>query len=96
VVESDTGLTLMLTTLRTAPFSLRQLTAFGVDHTRFRVLIAQGVHAPVAAYAPVCRTLIRVNTPGVTSADLSHFEYTRRRKPLYPFEPDTRWTPEAV
>ncbi len=96
VVESDTGLTLMLTTIRTAPFSLKQLTAFGVDPARFRVLIAKGVHAPVAAYAPVCRTLIRVNTPGVTSADLSHFEYVRRRKPLYPFEAVSRWTPEAV
>lgn len=93
VVESDSGLTLMLTSRRTAPFSLRQLTAFGVEPARFRVLVAKGVHAPVAAYAPVCRTLIRVNTPGVTSADLSHFSYHYRRRPLFPFELDTAWTP---
>ncbi len=96
VVEGDTGLALMLTSRRTAPFSLRQLTAFGVDPARFRVLVAKGVHAPVAAYAPVCRTLIRVNTPGITSADLSHFTYEHRRRPLYPFEPDTSWTPTTV
>ena len=93
VVESDTGLTLLLASRRTAPFSLRQLTAFGIDPVRFRVLVAKGVHAPVAAYALVCRTLIRVNTPGVTSADLSYFAYHRRRRPLYPFEADT-WTAE--
>jgi microcystin degradation protein MlrC len=86
VAETDTGLTLMLTSRRTAPFSLRQLTAFGVEPARFRVLVAKGVHAPVAAYAPVCRTLVRVNTPGVTSADLSHFTYRHRRRPLYPLE----------
>jgi microcystin degradation protein MlrC len=95
VVVSDSGLTVMLTSRRTAPFSLRQLTAFGVDPARFRVLVAKGVHAPVAAYAPVCRTLIRTNTPGVTSADLSHFEFRRRRRPLYPFEADARWTPNV-
>lgn len=96
VVESDSGLTVMLTSRRTAPFSLRQLTAFGVDPAGFQVLVAKGVHAPVAAYAPVCRTLIRVNTPGVSSADLSHFDFRHRRRPLYPFEPDTDWTPTAV
>lgn len=96
VVEGDTGLALMLTSRRTAPFSLRQLTAFGVDPARYRVLVVKGVHAPVAAYAPVCRSLIRVNTPGITSADLSHFTYEHRRRPLYPFEPDTSWTPTTV
>ncbi len=96
VVVTDTGLSVMLTSRRTAPFSLRQLTAFGVRPEQFRVLVAKGVHAPVAAYAPVCRTLLRVNTPGVTSADLSHFTYTHRRRPLYPFEPDTTWSPTAV
>ncbi|OWK43901.1 M81 family metallopeptidase [Fimbriiglobus ruber] len=86
VVSTDTGLTLMLTSRRTAPFSLRQLTAFGLDPQLYRVLVAKGVHAPVAAYAPVCRTLIRVNTPGVTSADLSQFSFRHRRTPLFPFE----------
>jgi microcystin degradation protein MlrC len=85
VVEAG-GLTVMLTSRRTAPFSLGQLTAFGLDPKRFQVIVAKGVHAPVAAYAPVCPTLIRVNTPGVTSADLTHFAYRHRRRPLYPFE----------
>ncbi len=96
VASTDTGLSLILTSRRTAPFSLRQLTAFGVRPEEFRVLVAKGVHAPVAAYAPVCRTLLRVNTPGVTSADSSHFTYTHRRRPLYPFDPQAAWVPCAV
>jgi microcystin degradation protein MlrC len=44
------------------------------------------VHAPVAAYSPVCPTLIRVNTPGITTADMDQLEYQNRRKPLFPFE----------
>jgi microcystin degradation protein MlrC len=80
------SLTMMLTSKRTAPFSLQQLLVCGVNPKLFDVVIAKGVHAPVAAYAPVCSTLLRVNTPGVTSADLHHFTYQRRRKPLFPFE----------
>jgi microcystin degradation protein MlrC len=94
VVESDSGLTLVLTTNRMAPFSLHQLTSCGLDPAGFRVLVAKGVHAPVAAYAPVCNHLIRVDTPGVTSADLSRLTYRHRRRPMFPFEPETVWTPD--
>jgi microcystin degradation protein MlrC len=94
VVETvdGAGLTIMLTTRRMAPFSLGQLTSAGVKPEAFRVLIAKGVHAPVAAYAPVCKHLIRVNTPGVTTADLKQFTYHHRRRPMYPLEPNTDWT----
>ena len=93
VVETADGLTVMLTSRRMAPFSLRQLTAFAVDPARFHSLVVKGVNAPVAAYAPVCRTFIRVNTPGVTTADMTQLDFQHRRRPLFPFEPETRWTP---
>jgi microcystin degradation protein MlrC len=92
VVETDAGLTVMLTSRRMAPFSLRQLTAAGVEPARFHVLVAKGVHAPVAAYAPVCKHLLRVDTPGVTSADLGRLVYRQRRRPMFPFEADMAWS----
>jgi microcystin degradation protein MlrC len=91
VVETDRGLTLMLTTRRMVPFSVRQLTSAGLDPAAFRILVAKGVHAPVAAYAPVCKHLVRVDTDGATTADLSRLEYRHRRRPIYPFEPDAEW-----
>ncbi len=91
IVATDTGLTIMLTTRRMVPFSIRQLTSHGVDLSAFRVLVAKGVHAPVAAYAPVSKHLIRVDTPGVTSADMTRLEYKNRRRPMFPFELDTTW-----
>jgi microcystin degradation protein MlrC len=94
IVRSDSGLTIMLTSRRVPPFSLRQLTAFGLDPAAFRAIVAKGVHAPVAAYAPVCKQLIRVNTPGVTTADLSRLQFHHRRRPMFPFEPDTVWQPK--
>lgn len=86
VVETDAGLTVELTSKRSFPTSIRQLTSVGVIPADYQILIAKGVQAPVAAYAPHCTKLIRVNTPGSTSADMSTFTYHHRRKPLYPFE----------
>ncbi|MFM9058416.1 MAG: M81 family metallopeptidase [Planctomycetaceae bacterium] len=86
VLVHDRGLTLMATTRRMAPFSLAQVRHPGLDPAAFRVLVAKGVHAPVAAYREVCRHFIRVNTPGVTTADPSRLAYRHRRRPLHPFE----------
>lgn len=88
IVETPSGLTVMLTTRRMVPFSIKQMTSCALDPARFRILVAKGVHAPVAAYAPVSKHLIRVNTPGVTTADLSQLDYKNRRRPMFPFERD--------
>ncbi|MDP6446332.1 MAG: MlrC C-terminal domain-containing protein, partial [Pirellulaceae bacterium] len=86
VVRDDRGLTVMLSSQRMPPFSIKQLTTFDVDPAAFQVLVAKGVNAPVAAYAPVCKQLIRVNTPGCTTADMTTLPFERRRRPLFPFE----------
>tara|TARA_B100000676_G_scaffold229320_1_gene227637 strand:+ start:25 stop:429 length:405 start_codon:yes stop_codon:yes gene_type:complete len=86
VVQTDTGLTISLTSRRVVPVSLGVVTSIDLDPADFQILIAKGVHAPVAAYAPVCTELIRVNTGGATAADMRTFEYVHRQKPMYPFE----------
>jgi len=92
IVETDDGLTVMLTSLRMPPFSIRQLTAFGIEPRDYRILVAKGVNAPVAAYAPVCSRLLRVNTSGSTTADMRQLNYLHRRRPLFPLETDFEWS----
>jgi microcystin degradation protein MlrC len=91
VVENNSGLTVMLTTKRMAPFSLEQLYSCDLDPEDFDVLIAKGVNSPLAAYQEVCSLFIRVDTPGVTSANLDYFDYQFRRRPMYPFGKDFDW-----
>lgn len=86
IVKTDRGLTAMLTTHRTVPSSLQQLLSCGVRPEDFDILLIKGVHAPIGAYAEACPTLIRVNTPGVTTADMESLSYHHRKKPLFPFE----------
>lgn len=86
IVRADGRITIMLTSRRMPPFSLQQLISCEVDPDNFRVLVAKGVNAPVAAYAPVCSDLIRVNTPGCTTADMTTLDFKHRRRPMFPFE----------
>ncbi len=70
VLEGRSDITIIATTLRVAPLSLQQILSQGVAPEDFAAILIKGVHAPVAAYAQVCSQLLRVNTPGVTSADI--------------------------
>ena len=86
VVVTDTGLTISLTSRRIVPVSLGVVTSIDLDPADFQILVAKGVHAPVAAFEPVCKTLLRVNTAGATAADMRTFTYQYRRRPMHPFE----------
>jgi microcystin degradation protein MlrC/sugar lactone lactonase YvrE len=86
ILRTSEGLTIMLNTRRTPPFSLRQLTGFGLQPADFGWIVAKGVNAPIAAYRDVCSTYIQVDSPGVTGADMTRFPFRHRRHPLFPFE----------
>lgn len=92
VFHGDCGVTLVLNSRRTAPFSLEQLRSCGVDVQRHRIFVAKGVNAPIAAYQEICGTFLRVNTPGSTCADMRQLTYHRRRRPLFPLESEVSWS----
>ena len=93
VVQLSGGQTVLLSSRRMVPFSIGQVTSCGLDPSSFQMIVIKGVHAPVAAYAPYCPTLIRVDTPGATRADMTQLDFTRRRQPLFPFEDGFDWQP---
>ena len=95
VVESPEGDTIVLTSLRMAPFSLEQILSLGIKPELKRVLIAKGAVAPRAAYEPVSAQIIEVDTAGITAANPANFDYLYRRKPMFPFERDAVYTPVA-
>lgn len=93
ILTTPAGLMIMVTSKRTLPFSLRQLTSFGLSPSQFQIIVAKGVNAPLAAYRDVCPTILRVNTRGVTVADMTQLPYKHRRRPMFPFEVSTSWAP---
>ena len=91
VVETREGHAIVLNSLRMAPMSLEQVLSLGIKPKSYRILVAKGAIAPVAAYEPVSSRVVYVDTPGITSANPAHFDYRYRPRPLYPFEPKTVW-----
>jgi microcystin degradation protein MlrC len=91
VLETTDDHTLVLTSKRTGNTSLEQHYSVGVRPERFKVVVAKGVVSPRPAYMRIAKEIVLVNTPGVTTSDLSFFTYQRRRHPLYPFEPDATY-----
>lgn len=86
IVKTTGNGIVLFTSLRMPPFSLRQLTSFGIHPHDFDVVVAKGVNAPLAAYREACPSVVQADTPGVTQADATRFTYQKRRRPMYPFE----------
>lgn len=77
---------LVLTSRRTMPNSLHQLVSLGIYPARHKILVAKGAIAPRAAYEPIARQIIEVDTPGLTAVNPARFRYTRVRRPLFGLE----------
>ena len=91
VVETEQKHTIVLTSLPAVPVSLEQIRSAGITPERKQIIVAKGVVAPRGAYEPIAAKIILVNTPGATNADLYRWQYQRRRRPLFPFEPDASY-----
>lgn len=89
-VSDNQGVTIQISGLRVFPISLGQLTHAGLEPRQFRAIVIKGVHAPVAAYGPAVDRLIRVDSPGPTSANMLDWPYQHRRRPLFPFEANAK------
>jgi len=86
-VVRHAGLTILLTSRKTAPFDLGQWRSQGVEPRDFAVI---GVKAAVAhrrAYDPIAAQSFTVATPGPCSSRLADFPYRRLARPIFPLDP---------
>lgn len=87
-VVIDTGSVLVVLTERRMPmWNLQQLRALGIEPTRLRIIVVKAAIAYRAAYVPVARRIIEVDTPGLAAADIRRFSYKRLKRPMYPLDP---------
>jgi microcystin degradation protein MlrC len=88
VLEAPEG-TLLISDLAVGNISIHQFLSQGVEPRDYQVVVAKGVNSPRAAYRSIASELVVVDTPGVTTLSCENLTYRNRRRPLYPFEPDT-------
>jgi microcystin degradation protein MlrC len=80
------GVTILLTSRKTAPMDLGQWRSQGVDPERLRVI---GVKAAVAhrqAYDPIAKVSYTVRTPGPCASDPQELPYRRVTRPIWPLD----------
>jgi microcystin degradation protein MlrC len=66
--------------------SIHQLTSAGIVPQHQRILVAKGAVAPRAAYEPVSKRIIEVDTAGATSISIPPAQYHLARKTLYEWQ----------
>ena len=85
----DTGpMQIVVSEGRSEPFDLGVFTHCGLDPRRKKYVLIKSRQHFRAGFEPIARHIVMCDGDGVTSSDLRLFTYTRRRKPMYPFEPD--------
>ncbi|MFN8524000.1 MAG: M81 family metallopeptidase [Chloroflexota bacterium] len=92
VLKTTDDHTLVLTSRRCGNTSIEQHYSVGIRPEELKVVVAKGVVSPRPAYQPIAAEIVLVNTPGVTTSDLSFFTYHRRRHPLFPFEREVSYS----
>ncbi len=72
-----------------------QFTPCGIDPlSRKIVVVKEGYLFP--GLTRIAPRYIMLLTPGAGDMRIEHLTYTRRRKPLFPFEPDTTFDPQSI
>jgi microcystin degradation protein MlrC len=73
----------LLTTLRSHPNSIHQIVSCGIYPERQRILVAKGTIAPRAAYEPIARKIVLVDSPGATAVNPARFRYHKAPQNLF-------------
>ena len=85
VVRTE-GVTILLTSRKTAPFDLGQLRSQGIEPKDFRVIGVKAAVAHKRAYDRVSSTSFYVDTPGPCTSNLAALPWRQLVRPLYPLD----------
>ncbi len=90
VVRVD-GINVVLTSRKTMPGDVQQLRSVGIEPTGQRIIVVKSAVRWRGGYGPITKHSIDVDTPGLTSVDLSRFPFHHLHRPIYPLDPDATW-----
>lgn len=93
-VVRTAGLTILLTSRKTAPFDLGQLRSQGIEPTAFRVIGVKAAVAHKRAYDKVSRTSFYVDTPGPCTSNITALPWKKLVRPVYPLDQSANGQPQ--
>jgi len=87
----DTGKMLIVVSEgRSEPYDLGVFTHCGIDPRAKRYVLIKSRQHFRAGFEPIAKHIVMCDGDGCTASDLELFDYTRIKRPLYPFDLDMR------
>ncbi len=84
------------TTYRMQPTDLEMIRSQGIEPTEQQILVVKSSMHYRAAFTPIAMEIIEVDGPGLTSPRFPGLTWHNLRRPMYPFDTDFEWTPQAT
>ena len=80
------GIDVVTISNRIQTIDLQVFLSQGIDPTAKSVLVVKSVQHFRAAYAPIAREIVLVDSGGICSPDISRLKFTKLRRPIWPFD----------
>ncbi len=80
------GIDIVTISRRIQTIDLQVFLSQGIDPTAKSVLVVKSVQHFRAAYGPIAREVIVVDSGGICSPDIGRLKFTRLRRPIWPLD----------
>lgn len=80
------GVTLLITSLKTAPFDLGQWRSQNIEPADFDVIVVKAAVAHRRAYDRISNRSLTVDTPGPCSSNIRQLPYRKLLRPIFPLD----------
>lgn len=87
VVLDCGGVEVVITKRRVQPSDPEAFRSLGIEPTQRKILVLKSAANYRAAFQPIAKQIIEVETPGIGSPILTTFDYRRVRRPIFPLDP---------
>lgn len=85
------GVNVILSARKTMPGDLQQLRSVGIEPAEQRIIVVKSAVRWRGGYGPITAHSIDVDTPGLTTVNLSQLPFQHLRRPIYPLDLATEW-----
>ena len=89
------GFTLVLTSRAVSLYDRALFLAHGCDPRHFGAVVVKSPHCEPHMFKAWAGRYVDVDAPGSTSANLRSLGHTRCARPIFPLDPDVKFTPEV-
>lgn len=85
------GIDIIVCERRHQPWDPEIFRRAGIQPEDKKIIVVKSSMHYRAAYSELVKSIIEVDTPGLTSTNFSHFAYTNLTRPIFPLDPDTQF-----